>query len=282
MGIVTFLKRIKPLRPILEAAQEKAIELSMRARLKAYADKSRASELPGYTAGRNTIALVIPCFNHARYLSLALKSVLEQARMPDEIVLIDNKSSDNTRDIIEDFRKAHPDLNITAHFNERNFGQAYSLNRAISSSRSDLLMILNADDYLMADAVGTALGIMRENTALHMCGFSCEVFRDDADISAHPKTVGGDRRNLLVKTPSDVRGYKGYNDINMTHTSSVFTRYAWEAVGGFYPEKGRRVVPFSDRDFQLRVNCLFPIGIFPDMKLAFWRDGSSVDAGINS
>jgi hypothetical protein len=66
----------------------------------------------------------------------------------------------------------------------------------------------------------------------------------------------------------------------MCHSGQSFLRCAWEKVEGYYP-KDKRVVSFSDRDFQLRVNYFFDVGVL-DYSLAFIRGGSSVDAGLNS
>ena len=68
----------------------------------------------------------------------------------------------------------------------------------------------------------------------------------------------------------------------MTHTGSCFFKIAWEAVGGYRVDKEKRAVPFSDRDFQLRVNAVWPVAVAYETPLTLWRKDSSVDAGINS
>ena len=87
---------------------------------------------------------------------------------------------------------------------------------------------------------------------------------------------------LDIRQPADSFAYERYNDLNMTHSASCFRRDAWKAVGGYYSDARRRIVPFSDRDFQLRVNALFPVGVSPTVAFSFWRTYSSVDAGRNS
>jgi hypothetical protein len=68
----------------------------------------------------------------------------------------------------------------------------------------------------------------------------------------------------------------------MTHSASCFFKVAWEAVGGYRSDKSRRVVPFSDSDFQLRVNAVFPVAVSDATPYVFWRIYSSVDKGVNS
>jgi hypothetical protein len=67
----------------------------------------------------------------------------------------------------------------------------------------------------------------------------------------------------------------------MTHSGMTVLRAAWAVVGGYRSDPRARVVPYSDRDFQLRVASLYPIAVI-DEPLVWWRSDSSVDAGVNS
>lgn len=111
-------------------------------------------------------------------------------------------------------------------------------------------------------------------------------FGTDSELDTRPRLraeharEGTDR--IEIRQPSDVRRYRRYNDLNMTHSGSCFTKSAWQAAGGYYPDQRARLVPFSDRDFQIRLNALFPVALSPDAPFSFWRRGSSVDHGRNS
>ena len=60
----------------------------------------------------------------------------------------------------------------------------------------------------------------------------------------------------------------------MCHTSMSFIKLAWKEVGGYFTEKGKRVIMYLDRDFQVRVSVLFPIGLIEDAPFSFWRVNS--------
>jgi hypothetical protein len=87
---------------------------------------------------------------------------------------------------------------------------------------------------------------------------------------------------LRLHRPADVPGYRHRNDLDMTHSGSCFYKAAWEAVGGYRSGKNERVVPYSDRDFQLRVNAVWPVAVADKRPFAFWRNDSSVDKKLNS
>jgi len=234
----------------------------------------------------STIAVVVPCYRHATYAPRALESVLRQTRRPDELILVEDHSPDGTLELLRRFAADHPWPNggPVVLANASNLGQAASLNRAIGEARSDLVMILNDDDCLMDDAVETALSFFERRPDLALLGGPNVIFTNDADLETASKsalsyTPAG--VTLRVHQPDEVAGYRRGPGFDMTHSATTFRRPAWQAVGGYEPDKRRRVVPHSDRDFQLRVNALWPVAIL-DCPLSFWRRGSSVDAGRNS
>jgi len=247
-----------------------------------YVKKAQRKKIKTCHNSRKTLAIVVPCFKHASFLSTTFESMVHQTRKPDEIIFIDDASPDSTLKLLFNFKEAHPELNIILISNHKNMGQSHSLNKSIFISQSDLIMVLNDDDYLMHNAVELALDVMQTQREIHLCGFSCEVFTNDIDIKYYDKMAELVWQDFVIRTPKDVWKYKKCNDLNLTHSSSVFTKHAWQVVKGYFEQKKKRVVLFSDRDFQLRINCYFPVGIFPDIKMAFWRRGNSVDRGINS
>jgi GT2 family glycosyltransferase len=169
--------------------------------------------------------------------------------------------------------------------NDRNLGQAASLNRAISTASSDLIMILNDDDYLMHDAVESMLDLFDKHRDVALIGATSIHFEGDEALAAAQKvSIAYAAPGLLptVYRPEDVAGYRDYTDLNMTHSSSSFLKVAWEAVGGYQVDKKRRVVPFSDRDFQLRVNAVWSVAVACETPYSFWRSDSSVDRDRNS
>jgi len=231
-----------------------------------------------------SLTLIVTCFKHEAYLDKCFESILNQTRKPDEIIFMNNRSPDNTREKINGFiQKYGKTINLKLINNERNLGQAGSLNAGINISKSKYIMILNDDDYLFPEAVETMLEQFKKNPELAMIGANTISFTKDSEIT---KVLNTSRSNasekLTIHTPDQVRNYKNYDDISMTHSGSVFVKSVWAQVGGFYSNRLKRMVPFSDRDFQLRVGLLYPIGVLIERPLSFWRSDSSVDSGINS
>jgi glycosyltransferase involved in cell wall biosynthesis len=240
------------------------------------------------TEAPGSIALIVPCFTHAAFLPEMLESIVSQTRPPDEVIFVDDCSPDATGEILQAFMAEHSPLagrRFTLLVNDRNLGQAASLNLGIAAASSDLVMILNDDDYLMHDAVETILGFFREHREVALIGAGHVGFAGPDGLAAASKMSTAQAAPglaLVVHRPKDVLAYPFVDQLDMTHSGQAFLKMAWEAVGGYQTDKAKRVTPFSDRDFQFRVGALWPVAVAVGTPLAFWRNDSSVDAGRNS
>ena len=264
-------------------------QLISRSRLTRFIEETGRLPAPGLPAkAPRSIALVVPCYAHAAYVPRMLESIAAQTRRPDEVILIDDCSPDNSGDLLQSFiatSERQAGRRFTLLVNDRNLGQAASLNRGISIASSDLIMILNDDDYLMHDAIESMLALFAQHRDVALIGATCVVFSGDDALSTAAKistahAIPG--LPLRFYRPEDVPAYRHPNDLNMTHSSSCFYKVAWSAVGGYRTDKKKRVVPFSDRDFQIRVNALWSVAVAVQTPYAFWRSDSSVDNGLDS
>lgn len=237
-----------------------------------------------------TLAIVVPCYNHARFLKKTFESIAHQTRLPDEVIFINDHSKDNTREIIDELVETYQASNLgkikfIRENNSKNLGQAMTLNKAINLANSDLVMILNDDDYLMHDAVEMMFRLFREHQELALIGGLNIDFSSD-DFLDHCKKNGAEhiipeKEELKITTPEDALELEDFCSLNMTHTGSTFVRNKAISIG-LYRELKKRIVRFSDRDFQIRMNLLYPVGSSKSIPFCFWRSNSSVDSGVNS
>jgi glycosyltransferase involved in cell wall biosynthesis len=92
------------------------------------------------------VTTVIPVFNGEKYIEKTLDSLASQTRPPDEVIVLDNCSTDKTREIVGEYRK----LNVRLIQNERNLGLFGNMNRALEfAPQTDYLHILTADDLVL-------------------------------------------------------------------------------------------------------------------------------------
>jgi len=92
------------------------------------------------------ISVCIPTYNHAHFLEDATGSVLGQTFSDLELIIVDNCSTDNTRDIVEKYTAL--DSRIKYYWNEENIGAQNNFNRCLQYAAGEYVKILCADDLL--------------------------------------------------------------------------------------------------------------------------------------
>lgn len=92
------------------------------------------------------LSVIMPCYNGAGTIVRALDSVLIQRfTYPYEIVVVDDGSMDNSRDIVASMAAVHPQ--IKQYINEQNMGNAITFYRGLTYSRGKYFCVLDVDDY---------------------------------------------------------------------------------------------------------------------------------------
>ncbi len=127
---------------------------------------------------RLRVTLVMPNYNHAAYLPSSLAAILNQHRPADEIILIDDASTDTSLAVIEPLIAGRPNVRLLR--SPSNAGVVASLNRGLELATGDLVAFLGADDRIGPDFVATLAGAL-ENApgAAFACGRAA--IQDHAD-----------------------------------------------------------------------------------------------------
>lgn len=263
-------------------------EVSQR-KIKRFLKQSARVEAHLFSAPSNpSIAIVVPCYGHASQIPEMFTSIAIQTRPADQVIFVIDQSPDNSLEILQGLIQNLPKStaqNYLILINPSNIGQAASINYGVEHANADLIMVLNDDDYLMHDCIEIVLYIFSKHPEASLVGGHSLHFSSN-QLENLPKTIKGIQEpssiKIDVRTPSHARQYRGYNDLNMTHSGSCFYKKVWKIAGMYYPDHSKRIVPFSDRDFQLRVNALFSVALSNDTPLSCWRNDASVDQGVNS
>ena len=101
-----------------------------------------------------TIGVIIPNFNHGVLITETIESILSQTVLPDEILVIDDASTDNSVEIISSLSKDIPIIRLIR--NEKNRGVNYCMNLGTREAKSDLIIYRAADDIFIQNAISNA------------------------------------------------------------------------------------------------------------------------------
>ena len=96
------------------------------------------------------ISVAMCTYNGADYLSDQLKSIMAQSRPPDEIVVCDDGSTDETQSLLKQFAATAP-VRVSLHFNEKNLGSVRNFEKAIGLCTGDVIALSDQDDVWLPD-----------------------------------------------------------------------------------------------------------------------------------
>lgn len=200
-------------------------------------------------AGR--ISVVVPSHDHAAFVEAALASALEQDRPPDEIVVIDDGSTDGSVARIGAIAARHPGLIRFAARECR--GAAATINEAVARSSGDWVNVLNSDDRFAPDRLmrmSAALAARRGAWGFSRCRFVDEAGRA---IDASPRLDVAAHRALVDTVGAcDTTGFAFLSGNPAISSGALtFARTLFDEVGGF-----RDLRYNHDWDFCLRATRL--------------------------
>lgn len=133
-----------------------------------------------YHLGRVVTISVLLCnYNDATYLPESLSAICTQSLPPNEVIVLDDGSTDNSLEIIERFAERYPFIRIFK--NATNRGLLYSVNRALKEARSDFIVWAAADDRLMPNFIECNARLLRQYPLAHMTFSRLAVFRDGSN-----------------------------------------------------------------------------------------------------
>ncbi|MDQ5984350.1 MAG: hypothetical protein CSYNP_00043 [Syntrophus sp. SKADARSKE-3] len=207
--------------------------------------------------GSELVSIIIPAFNHGRYLRQAIDSVLMQDYPNIELIVLDDGSTDNTRAVLESYGDAfywetHP-----------NMGQANTLNKGWQQAKGSILSYLSADDILMPDAVSSSLAYLKGDIVLTYGDFNL--------IDPSSKII----RQVAAPEFSYLEMFCKF--ICQPGPGVFMTRRAYEAAGGW--DSTLKQMP--DHEYWLRLGLVGPFVRVPKVLAAFRVHDDSLTYSIS-
>ena len=210
---------------------------------------------------RQSVAIVVPNYNHAAYLPHSLGSIAAQTRAPDQVLIIDDASTDNSLEVIGQFISQHPNWQLVKH-TER-LGVFAGQNEALNFLKTDWISFLGADDLLHPTYIEKGLrGAVGQKSDL-ICG----CVRIIGNIGR------SNLRPILLPTlepryisPGEVRRLLEIGDNYFSGVVCLYRRQAVLDSGGF----DRSLESLSDGVLMRQLAIRSGFYFIPDI-LGYWR-----------
>jgi glycosyltransferase involved in cell wall biosynthesis len=112
------------------------------------------------------ISVAFIVYNGSQYLRTQLDSIIAQTLKVDELIICDDASSDNSKEILEEYKNKHPNL-FFIHFNKQNLGPTKNIEKAIQACTGKLILLADQDDYWEPNKVHTVVKWFEQNPTMN-------------------------------------------------------------------------------------------------------------------
>jgi len=215
------------------------------------------------------ISIVIPCYNESSTISKIIEKVKNEKNYDKEIIVIDDFSTDGTREILKNDISEKIDELI---LNDRNFGKGYSVRQGIKKARGDIILIQDADlEYDPSDYSRLIEPIKK----------------DYADVVYGSRFVGSDEKRVLFFWHS-IGNYflttlsNMFSNLNLTDMENCYKVFKSEIIKnielkenrfGFEPEVTAKIAKKNCRIYEVGVK--YYGRTYDQGKKIGWKDGVS-------
>ena len=192
------------------------------------------------------ISAVIPAYNAEKYIARSIDSVLNQTCPVDEIIVVDDGSTDNTADMVKHYGDK------IRYIYQDNQGISGARNTGIKNTQGDYVAFLDSDDYWCPDKLERQMSLAEEHPEYGLLASRCDKIQCAENIKKPNRPLSYQSR----------RGKSGWvlNDLfqaNFIRTSSVIIRRDCFDKVGLFDEKQKQA---QDYDLWLRMAAEYQVG----------------------
>lgn len=202
-----------------------------------------------------TLSVVMPNYNHARYLADAIPAIANQLRAGDEFLILDDASTDDSLRVIEPFLSRHPSIRLIRH--ERNRGVVAAHDRLFAEARGDYVYAGAADDIRLSGFFERAMQ-MAERFPQAGLIFGDMGMIDDAGRRLGSMRASGWREPLYAEPRRFLEEYLLVElPLHSQSGGTIYRRDALLEVGGYREELGWFADTFALRAIGLKYGVCY-------------------------
>ena len=194
---------------------------------------------------RPLVSVICLCFNHGRFVKEAIESVLKQSHPAIQLIVVDDASTDGSREVIAGLAKNHPQVKFIQL--ERNVGNCRAFNIGFKQAEGEYLIDLAADDVLLPHRVAEGVAAFEKYGHEYGVQFSDALLIDE---SGHSIGYHSDRFPHQTIPMGNI-----YKDVIERYficsPTMMVRREIFDLLGGY-----DEVLAYEDFDFWIRSSRL--------------------------
>jgi glycosyltransferase involved in cell wall biosynthesis len=210
-----------------------------------------------------TVDIIVPTYNTAKYLPIALDSVVAQTFEDWRILLIDDGSTDNTADVVAPYLESLGSKLV--YIKQRNGGVSAARNNGIRNAAAEFIALLDADDVWLPWRLEESLKCFTDRPEVGLAyGLISRIDSEGAVID----TFKGNRKNAKGK----IAPYIYMRSVQLPTSSMMFRKACTDRVGAF----DETLKSTEDRDLWLRMSFHYEVAFAPRVISLYRTSGDSL------
>lgn len=213
---------------------------------------------------KHPVSVIMPVYNGAKYLRLAIDSILSQTYHDFELIIIDDGSKDNSWEIIQNYNN-NSKVKI---YTQKNVGLAETLNRAIRLSKNEFIARQDQDDISLPSRLEVQMDYLVKNPEVDLVGSWAQILEENVLVDRFLKHEIEDKKIktfVLFDTP-------------FVHTSVLFRKSSVERAGLYSTSTANQ--PPEDYELWSRMASKFKFSNIPKILIHYREVDSSMSRTI--
>jgi len=200
------------------------------------------------------VTVICVCYNHARFVTDALDSVVNQTYPNVELIVIDDGSTDGSGKVIKKWMATHQDATLI--MNGKNLGYCKTFNKAFQISKGTFYIDLSADDVLMPRRIEEGVNLLEKSGADFGVTFSDAQYMDE---QGKPIRLHSEKYPHVTIPSGDI-----YEEVIQRYficsPTMMFRRSVLDSLQGY-----DELLAFEDFDFWIRASRNFKFIYSPEV-----------------
>jgi glycosyltransferase involved in cell wall biosynthesis len=165
------------------------------------------------------VSIIIPCYNQGQFLAEAIQSAIDQDYEQKEIIVVNDGSTDNTKEVAESF------IHSITYIEQENKGVSSARNAAIEIANGEYVAFLDSDDVLLPGSITKRIGYLESHLDISLVCSDSIFFNESGSLGL---------RSQLLNRPKNIENFRWETvDYNATLSSVMLRRFCLEKAGLF-------------------------------------------------
>lgn len=208
-----------------------------------------------------TVSVIIPSYNHEKFVAEAIQSVLDQTYQDFEIIITDDGSSDQTVNLIKQFK----DPRIQLFCFEKNQGACIAANNCLKHAKGKYIAMLSSDDVFLPEKLAKQVAYLQSHSDCAAVFSEAHIIQENGDDfkgGRHFYTHIFSQKN---KSRYEWLNYFFYQGNCLCHPSVLIRKECYDQVGVY----DSRLAQLPDFDMWIRLCLAYEIHILPEQLIKF-------------